>query len=1242
MANNGTIEPISDVKRVHVLLVTETPNSLTSLATYLETKYGYLVVDAAFSKIVEFLDQVHRKFEVVVLDASLINTGVPVCETIRGLKAAHSTTEIIVLSANSINEGISLLHAGAYRYFLKDYDADEVALTVRVAAERAQLRLQEATILALNGIATAANAARDLETILYQACQVALTLVTVDHSGVFLFDSDMAQGKFVAQYPSGPGDSMSVRAIQVKGTPLEERLINRKQALNVEDVQKERNLGPLQDILVASGIRSTLITPIILRGRVIGFLSLNNKHYTRRFDSEEVQVCQRLADQIALATGSVSVLNARDRALYELNRLYEAINLIATAPDALEALNRSVRAAWEATGAWGAELRLLDETGRQQTLVFSGQENVTTWSGIMRQGGISHLVFGSKKAIFIEDTEAVSDDIDADMLKHHVQAAACLPLQVVDRSIGVLWIHFRTKRGFPQEERRVLQIYADLCASAYDKLSRIQELEAMREASEALITTSSISGANRQIVQGAAKIANADYVLFWPYDESRKAFSQQLYSNELSSEWLERFKKSQQVGASFVDHILSSRLLQFPTLMLFMQRFGASPLIELLQSLRIRSLVGCGLSVDHEDLGVLILFYKEERALPIDYQRNLETFCLYAALSLRSAKLFDQLYRAREIATIVAHVTSVAKDVESPWRSLIAAVKSYCDCDAVVLYRYNASSNKLDYPPFMLGIQYEERVTKSEAVEHNSLAWRVIKRGKWLIVEDAASQPFTQALRFIREEGIKAFIGIPLMAGDTPVGCLLVTFRSPHRFSDAELDQLRNHTDELARSIQDLYMLEAHTGAPGALSLDETLQQIAKQAHYSLDVAHYEEAFSHVALVEADRLEFVATSPPEILGILQQTSPEIELKGHTSAVIGVAGRAVRTGLVQHVRDVSSDKDFIRFPTPIKTRSQLSVPISTQSGRVIGVISVEHKEPNIFSSEDIRHIKLLATQASLVIQSARMLSANTQLAWIGMLSTVWRHNLEGTAISIADEADLLHRQVDKYQIEPEIKNLVEQRLTAIKKLVHELTRPPATYLLSSNEGVRVISANQIIRSAIEGLKQYRRNQHISTKQRLAADAEVLIEVDPEWFHHALDILINNAVEAMSSMKEQRKHPRLVFSTQPTNGGVELTITDTGEGIPPQMLRHIFYEPIIKPSRTKGLGIGLLLVQLIVRRFGGDIQVKSTGLKGTTIAIWLPSATTQRWQTHNGVGYRAAQILTRLRSGTLNRDNNAALE
>ena len=78
--------------------------------------------------------------------------------------------------------------------------------------------------------------------------------------------------------------------------------------------------------------------------------------------------------------------------------------------------------------------------------------------------------------------------------------------------------------------------------------------------------------------------------------------------------------------------------------------------------------------------------------------------------------------------------------------------------------------------------------------------------------------------------------------------------------------------------------------------------------------------------------------------------------------------------------------------------------------------------------------------------------------------------------------------------------------------------------------------------------------------------------------------------------------LIIKTGEAEEGVWISLTDTGCGIPQEQIKQIF-EPYYT-TKEKGSGLGLMIVQRIVRDHDGRLELTSHGSKGATFRIWLP--------------------------------------
>ena len=97
------------------------------------------------------------------------------------------------------------------------------------------------------------------------------------------------------------------------------------------------------------------------------------------------------------------------------------------------------------------------------------------------------------------------------------------------------------------------------------------------------------------------------------------------------------------------------------------------------------------------------------------------------------------------------------------------------------------------------------------------------------------------------------------------------------------------------------------------------------------------------------------------------------------------------------------------------------------------------------------------------------------------------------------------------------------------------------------------------------------------------------------------LLNLAINACQAMPDGGT---LRLACGPAGRGrIEVTVEDTGVGIPPEHLGRIF--DLYFTTRDHGTGIGLSMVYRIIQMHDGEVEVQSTPGRGTTFRILLPS-------------------------------------
>ena len=151
--------------------------------------------------------------------------------------------------------------------------------------------------------------------------------------------------------------------------------------------------------------------------------------------------------------------------------------------------------------------------------------------------------------------------------------------------------------------------------------------------------------------------------------------------------------------------------------------------------------------------------------------------------------------------------------------------------------------------------------------------------------------------------------------------------------------------------------------------------------------------------------------------------------------------------------------------------------------------------------------------------------------------------------------------------------------------------------------------------MEALKFLRASLPASIKIRQEIKSEALAMADPTQIHQVLMNLCTNAGHAMRDkggiLELKLRDVKLeadqtaAYPELTPGAYLELTVSDTGHGIPPTIMERIFDPFFTTKGKGEGTGMGLAVVHGIVGSFGGAITVSSQPDKGSSFRIYLPA-------------------------------------
>ncbi len=287
-------------------------------------------------------------------------------------------------------------------------------------------------------------------------------------------------------------------------------------------------------------------------------------------------------------------------------------------------------------------------------------------------------------------------------------------------------------------------------------------------------------------------------------------------------------------------------------------------------------------------------------------------------------------------------------------------------------------------------------------------------------------------------------------------------------------------------------------------------------------------------------------------------------------------------------------------TEVKTRDGRVIPafvradiIRDEGGKPIGIFGV-------FSDITER----LAAQRVLAEERERSARAQ-RLESLGMLAGGVAHDFGNLLTIIIGNTGIL--QSMSATLPPgAVKRTTEIESAAWR--AQELSKNLLAFARGSAPQKQQVLLGPLIEEAARGAV---RHSAIELTLKLAPDL-ALVEADPVQIDQVISNLCVNAVQAMKDGGRLRvtatnadgRDPQAQGTSFPFSGSIIcITITDTGGGIPADVLPRI-WEPFFT-TKQKGTGLGLATVYAVVKKHGGNITVDSVPDMGTTFTLTLPA-------------------------------------
>jgi signal transduction histidine kinase/ActR/RegA family two-component response regulator len=292
---------------------------------------------------------------------------------------------------------------------------------------------------------------------------------------------------------------------------------------------------------------------------------------------------------------------------------------------------------------------------------------------------------------------------------------------------------------------------------------------------------------------------------------------------------------------------------------------------------------------------------------------------------------------------------------------------------------------------------------------------------------------------------------------------------------------------------------------------------------------------------------------------------------------------------------------------------LAAPISGR-GRQLGVLAVAGRRAPLFASDDLDLVQLLADQAAIVLDGARLYeelaSANRELSEATRVKSEFlanmSHELRTPLNAILGFSGLLTEQIGPSLTDRQrrfLHNIEEagQHLLELINDVLDLSKVEAGKLELRPE---VIALDALLEPVCAAARASAQSKGITFEVQTQANEGLLL--DPTRVRQVLFNFVSNAVKFTPS--GGRVHLRALLD----GPDLLVAVADTGIGIPADARSRVFgvFERLHEGRvKTEGTGLGLALTKRLVEQMGGSIAFESEDGQGTTFRVCLPDVRTE---------------------------------
>jgi len=455
-------------------------------------------------------------------------------------------------------------------------------------------------------------------------------------------------------------------------------------------------------------------------------------------------------------------------------------------------------------------------------------------------------------------------------------------------------------------------------------------------------------------------------------------------------------------------------------------------------------------------------------------------------------------------------------------------------------------------------------------------------------------------------KGIRSELAVPMELMGNVIGVVNCDSDRLDAFSEQDLAFLALLTNEASKAVGRIWLLrQLRSKAAQLEALVRAAQGLARERDepgISQDLARHTRGLLGVRACAYYKIVDDVLLLKHLDGDLSgsELAPSIAVNQTSLGTVVGRGRPV----VVPLAGKTEEHLFTKLSEPVASSSLLAVPVRYEDD-TFGVLMCVAMGAYRFSDDDKHLVTALSSFGASSIQNSRLyakvftveegLRRSERLTALGLLSAEVAHEIRNPLTVMKLLSDTLSQGMAPDDPKVEDLGVMREKIAHMEGVVSRVLGMSK----AQSGAFRVVDLRKATENAVLLLRL--KLQQLGVKVEVHGDEVIpAVEGNPGQIQQVFLNLMMNGVQAMTGGGLLSLH----LGVEPGAQGevVVVRITDTGTGIPQEILPKIFDS--FFTSREDGTGLGLAIVKRIMRDHRGDIIVESTGPGGTTFKFWFP--------------------------------------